>query len=200
MMMNQEVDAIVGAYSRGAFLMAGPDGRLGWYQSRQHAIFPLDEPMPFPKSLRRVLNGQNFECAIDQDFLGCVQGCADRSETWISEELQHIYLMLFRAGVAHSFEAWHEGQLAGGILGLTLGRAFIGESMFYCVPDASKCALVRLHRHLRDCGFELFDAQMMNPHLARFGAVAIQRPEYLPLLENAISLVPKKPLASQLIL
>jgi leucyl/phenylalanyl-tRNA---protein transferase len=94
---------------------------------------------------------------------------------------------LHTAGIAHSFETWFEGRLAGGILGIVIGSAFIGESMFFRVPEASKVAMVRLHEHLRARDFILFDAQIQNPHLERFGAYEIPEREYSRLLERAVN-------------
>lgn len=184
---------IVNGYRNGSFLMADHSGRLGWYSSREHAVFPLDSAMPYPRSLGRVLRSGHFQVRISGAFAACVAGCAARPETWISEELQVVYELLHEAGVAHSFEAWNGDRLAGGVLGLTLGAAFIGESMFFVEPNASKYALVALHAHLRECGFVLFDAQLMNPHLARFGAVGVPRDAYLKQLSHAVNLVPSSP-------
>jgi leucyl/phenylalanyl-tRNA---protein transferase len=180
-----DVTTIIQAYSDGYFLMDNGDG-LGWYSSRRHALIPLDERFHVPSSLRRTLNSGRFETRINSDFIGVVNGCAARSETWITPELKEIYLELNRAGFAFSFETWLDGELAAGILGIVIGAAFIGETMFYAVPEASKVAMVRLVEHLRDQKFQLFDAQIQNPHLERFGAFEIREREYKPLLEKAI--------------
>ena len=127
-----------------------------------------------------------FEVRIDSDFPGVVAGCADRSETWISDELRELYDLLHAAGHAHSFETWQDGELAGGVLGLTIGGAFIGESMFHARTDASKVALVRLVEHLRARGYVVFDAQIQNPHLARFGTYEVSAREYERLLGEAV--------------
>lgn len=186
------VDSILQLYAQGYFLMDNGDG-LQWYSSRRHALIPLDERFHVPRSLRRALNSGAFEVRINHDFAGVVEGCATahRRETWISDELRQIYAVLHRAGHAHSFETWHEGRLAGGILGIAIGGAFIGESMFYHVPDASKVALVRLVEHLRGRGFALFDAQVQNPHLERFGAYEVPEGEYRRLLRQAVGLEPR---------
>ncbi len=165
--------------------MAEEDGELNWYSSRKRAIIPLDDRFRYPKSLQRLLNQKRFQVAIDRDFEAVVNGCADRDVTWISEELKHLYRELHEAGWAHSFETWQGEELAGGILGITLGAAFIGESMFYRIPEGSKVAMVELVRCLRSRGFILFDAQMNNPHLERFGASLISDREYLRLLHRA---------------
>ena len=180
-----DASTIINAYSEGYFLMDNGDG-LGWYSSRRHALIPLDGRFHVPTSLRRALNSGRFETRINADFPGVVDGCAAREETWITPELKAIYLELHRAGVAHSFETWVNGELAAGILGITIGAAFIGETMFFAVPEASKVAMVRLVEHLRAKDFQLFDAQIQNPHLARFGAYEIREREYKPLLEKAV--------------
>jgi leucyl/phenylalanyl-tRNA--protein transferase len=128
----------------------------------------------------------SFSVAINRDFAGVCAGCADRSLTWISPELIQIYQQLHQSGWAHSFETWQGDQLAGGILGLAIRGVFIGESMFYKIPDGSKIAMVKLVEHLRERDFCLFDAQMQNPHLARFGAYTISEKEYHALLESAL--------------
>lgn len=185
--MQLDVDAIVQGYAQGYFLMANEDSdSLGWYSSRERALIPLDQRFHYPRSLQRVLNQGRFQVAINQDFAGVVAGCADRASTWISPELQLIYWELYRAGWACSFEAWQGNQLAGGILGITIGGAFIGESMFYRLPEASKVAMVKLVEYLRSRGFLLFDAQIMNPHLARFGAYQVSDQDYQHLLRQAL--------------
>ncbi|GIW31027.1 MAG: hypothetical protein KatS3mg071_1201 [Meiothermus sp.] len=97
-----------------------------------------------------------------------------------------LYRSLHRYGFAHSFETWYGNQLAGGILGIALGAAFIGDSMFYSIPNASKVAMVRLVEHLRARGFEIFDVQVQNPHLARFGAIEVDPLEFRQRLWRAI--------------
>ena len=128
--MNINVPSIVEGYSQGYFLMAGQDDELDWYSSRQRTLIPLDDRFRYPKSLQRVLNQERFSVAIDRDFKAVCEGCADRDSTWISDELMDIYLALHQAGWAHSFETWQGDKLAGGILGITIRGAFIGESMF----------------------------------------------------------------------
>ena len=116
-----------------------------------------------------------------------MHGCADRETTWISDELKDIYFALHEAGWAHSFETWQGDQLAGAILGIVIRGAFIGESMFFRIPEGSKVAMVKLVEHLRAQDFSLFDVQMMNPHLERFGAYVVQNREYERLLKGAIA-------------
>ncbi len=184
--MDYDVLAIIEGYAQGYFLMATEDESLQWYSSRDRTIIPLDARFRYPKSLQRVLNSDKFTVAINRDFKAVVSGCANRETTWISEELQDIYLALYQTGWAYSFETWLGDELAGGILGIAIGGIFIGESMFYRIPDGSKVAMVKLVERLRSRSFVLFDAQMMNPHLERFGAYQIADVEYQALLKQAL--------------
>jgi leucyl/phenylalanyl-tRNA--protein transferase len=182
-----DIAALIQGYAQGYFLMANePGADLAWYSSRERALIPLDDRFRYPRSLQRVLNQNRFTVAIDRDFQAVVKGCADRETTWISAELETIYWELHQAGWAHSFETWQGDQLAGGILGITIGGAFIGESMFYRIPEGSKVAMVKLVEWLRSRQFVLFDAQMTNPHLERFGAYIVPQREYQQLLRQAL--------------
>lgn len=184
--MQIEINGIIEGYAQGFFLMADETGYLNWYSSRKRALIPLDDRFRYPKSLRPAINQERFQVAINRDFLGVVEGCARRETTWISPELKRIYEALYHAGWAYSFETWQGDQLAGGILGLAIGGAFIGESMFYQIPEGSKVAMVKLVEHLRSRGFLCFDAQMNNPHLERFGAFIVTEKEYQVLLRKAL--------------
>ncbi len=184
--MEFDIPTLIDGYAQGYFLMADEDGGLGWYGSRQRALIPLDERFRYPKSLRRALNQNRFEVAINRDFDAVCQGCANRETTWISDDLMEIYQRLHQAGWAHSFETWQGDELAGGILGLAIRGAFIGESMFYRIPEGSKVAMVKLVEHLRSRRYILFDAQMQNPHLARFGAYTISDRQYQNRLQCAL--------------
>ena len=184
--MNINIPSIVEGYSQGYFLMAGDDDKLDWYSSPQRTLIPLDDRFRYPKSLQRVLNQKRFTVAINRDFQAVCEGCADRDSTWISDELMDIYLALHQAGWAHSFETWQGNKLAGGILGITIRGAFIGESMFYRITEGSKVAMVKLVEHLRKRDYLLFDAQLQNPHLERFGSFVINSREYKKMLDRAI--------------
>jgi leucyl/phenylalanyl-tRNA--protein transferase len=184
--MQFDIPSLIQGYAQGYFLMADETGDLGWYSSRKRTIIPLDDRFRYPKSLRRVLNQERFRTTINRDFESVVAGCADRDSTWISAELQEIYQVLYKAGWAYSVETWQGDELAGGILGIAIGGAFIGESMFYRIPEGSKVAMVKLVERLRSRGFLLFDAQMMNPHLERFGACILEQQQYQTLLQEAL--------------
>ncbi|MEM8505248.1 MAG: leucyl/phenylalanyl-tRNA--protein transferase [Cyanobacteria bacterium P01_D01_bin.1] len=185
--MVYSVPQILQCYAQGYFLMAEADGKtLNWYSTNRRAIVPLDQRFRYPKSLQRVLNQKRFTSAINRSFEAVVDGCADRETTWISPQLKAVYMRLHRAGYAHSFETWQGDRLAGGFLGICLGGVFIGESMFYRIPEGSKAAMVMLVNHLRSRQFSLFDAQILNPHLARFGAFEIDKAVYEATLYEAI--------------
>lgn len=184
--MALDIPSLIQGYAQGYFLMADESGDLGWYSSRQRAIIPLDNRFRYPKSLNRILNQERFSVAINRDFKGVIAGCADRETTWISPQLLEIYWSLYKAGWAYSFETWQGDELAGGILGIVIGGAFIGESMFYRIPEGSKVAMVKLVERLRERNFVLFDAQMTNPHLERFGACMINQQQYQELLQKAL--------------
>ncbi|MEM9087820.1 MAG: leucyl/phenylalanyl-tRNA--protein transferase [Cyanobacteria bacterium P01_F01_bin.53] len=185
--MVYSVPQILQCYAQGYFLMAeeGSD-TLNWYSSKRRALMPLDDRFRYPKSLRRVLNQKRFSPAVNKAFDAVLEGCADRETTWISESLKTVYRRLHRAGYAHSFESWRGDELAGGFLGIVLGGAFIGESMFYRIPEGSKAGMVMLVDHLRSRNFSLFDVQILNPHLERFGAFEVDQAVYEATLANAI--------------
>ncbi len=183
-----DVRSVIEGYTQGYFLMSEGDGQpIEWYYTNDRTLIPLDDRFRYPKSLQRVINQNRFEVKIDNAFEQVVQGCADRETTWISKELRSLYLNLHNAGWAHSFETWQGDELAGGILGLAIKGMFIGESMFFKIPEGSKVAMVKLVEHLRSRGYGLFDAQLMNPHLARFGAYEIGDQAYQNLLQQALA-------------
>lgn len=185
-MTKYHLPGIIAGYSQGHFLMAEDDLDLQWYSSSEHALIPLDDRFRYPTSLRRVINQKRFTVKINGDFQAVVAGCADRDTTWISGELREIYWELYQAGWAYSFETWLGTELAGGVLGIAIGSAFIGESMFFHISEGSKVAMVELVRHLCAQNYTLFDAQMLNPHLERFGAYTIGTSDYQCLLATAI--------------
>lgn len=182
------IRSVIEGYTQGYFLMSEGDGEpIEWYYTNSRTLIPLDHHFRYPKSLQRVINQNRFEVRIDTSFEEVVAGCADRETTWISKELRSLYSNLHAAGWAHSFETWQGDQLAGGILGIAIRGVFIGESMFFKIPEGSKVAMVKLVEHLRSQGYGLFDAQLMNPHLERFGAFEIDDDSYQNLLKQALT-------------
>jgi leucyl/phenylalanyl-tRNA--protein transferase len=174
-------------YASGIFPMA--DSRraqeLFWVEPRNRAIIPLDR-FHVSRSLRRTLRRGIFEVSCDRAFDRVIAACADREETWINAELEHAMHALHGSGHAHSIEVWAEGELAGGLYGVKLGRAFFGESMFSRKTNASKVALAWLVARLKAGNFTLLDCQFMTDHLASLGAVSVPRETYVALLSAAL--------------
>lgn len=182
-------ELLLEAYRRGIFPWSS-DPVPTWWCPHPRAIFPLDTWRPH-RSLARSIRRAGWTFTTDTAFVEVMLGCGEsterRPETWITEDFVHAYTELHHHGFAHSVEVWEGEALVGGIYGVTLGGYFGGESMFHRRTDASKAAVAKLIEHLRTRGFALFDAQVMNPHLARIGAVSIRRTEFLRRLAAAIA-------------
>jgi leucyl/phenylalanyl-tRNA---protein transferase len=179
-------DTLLTAYSRGIFPMGDPGGRIQWYSADPRGIIPLDG-FHVPRTLRSLVRQQRFDIAINHDFPATMRACMSaRPDTWITEQLIQAYTRLHQLGHAHSVECRRDGQLVGGLYGVSLGGAFFGESMFHRERDASKVALVHLVQRLIDRGYELLDTQASTPHLKRFGCVEIPASRYLHMLQKAL--------------
>ena len=174
-------------YATGIFPMADSRGadELFWVEPRNRAIIPLDR-FHVSRSLRRTLRSGQFFVTHDRDFGAVIAACADREETWINAELEQAMLALHGSGHAHSIEVWEGSELAGGLYGVRLGRAFFGESMFSRRTDASKVALAWLVARLKAGNFTLLDCQFMTEHLASLGAISVPRETYVALLSVAL--------------
>lgn len=179
------------AYRRAVFPMYNHYAdRIEWYRPDPRAIIPLDG-FHISRSLAKTIRQGVFEVTFDRDFDGVMRGCGDRAEgTWITPEFIDVYGELHRRGKAHSVEVWREGRLVGGTYGVSIGGAFMAESMFHYETDASKVALSALVARLRERGFQLLDTQYLTPHLASLGAVEIPHREYYDRLRRAIRLTP----------
>ncbi len=179
---------VLRAYAVGLFPMAErrEDEEIFWVDPRRRGVIPLDG-LRISRSLARRLRRDDYSVTVDADFEGVIDACADRDETWINAEIRRLYTALHRLGHAHSLEVWMDGELAGGIYGVTLGAAFFGESMFSLRRDGSKIALAWLVDRLRQAGFVLFDTQFLTPHLASLGGVEISRTEYHRKLAEALA-------------
>lgn len=177
-------DFMVYLYSQGAFPMADENGTIDWYMPEVRTIIRLDD-YNYPRSLRKFLETSDFEFRYDYDAVSVIRGCADREETWISEKLIDAYKRLIDARYLHSVEVYRNNMLVGGLYGIAVNGAFFGESMFSRVPQASKCALIRLIERLNEKGFVLLDVQYMTEHLKMFGAAEISLAEFKKLLKKA---------------
>jgi leucyl/phenylalanyl-tRNA---protein transferase len=183
---------LLSAYAQGLFPMAdgADDPSVHWVEPRIRAILPL-AGFRLSRSLRKVLESDRFTVTTDTDFAETVALCAeaapDRPSTWINGVIRASYADLFARGHAHSVECWQGGALVGGLYGVTLGRAFFGESMVSRARDASKVALAHLVARLRAGGWRLLDCQFITPHLASLGAVELPQRDYLKLLYSALA-------------
>ena len=182
-------EILLRAYAIGIFPMAESrdSPEVHWVDPRRRSIIPL-EGFHISRSLRRRILTCGWQVTVDLDFAGVVDGCADREETWINDQIRALYLELHRLGFAHSLEVWEGEALVGGVYGVSLGGAFFGESMFSRRNDASKLALAWLVHRLRVGGYVLFDVQFLTSHLASLGAVEISRVQYRRALEAALPL------------
>lgn len=180
-------ETLINGYANGIFPMADIDGKIEWYEAEPRAVLDIDH-YRIPHEIRRQVRQGRFEIRFDTAFEQVIRCCAQRAETWISEEIICAYTELHRAGFAHSVEAWLNERLVGGLYGVQLGGAFFGESMFFRAAGASKVALATLCHHLQKQRFILHDVQQMTPTLALFGAKLISKQEYLARLAVAIRL------------
>jgi len=144
-----------------------------------------------PARLRRTVRTTPFTVWVNRDFDGVISGCADpkpdRARTWINERIRRIYRALYEAGHCHTVEVYDGAALVGGLYGVSLGRAFFGESMFHRARDASKIALVHLIARLKAGGYRLLDTQFVTDHLKTFGAVEVPKRRYHRLLDEALA-------------
>ena len=185
-------EVLLKAYACGIFPMAesAEDPALYWVEPDMRGILPLDR-FHISSRLARTVRSDRFTVTVDRDFDGVLAGCAEampgRPRTWINARIRALYRKLYERRHCHSIEVYEGEMLAGGLYGVTLGRAFFGESMFHRARDASKVALVHLVARLRAGGFKLLDTQFVTDHLRTFGAIEVPRRQYHKLLEAALS-------------
>ena len=161
---------------------------VSWYDPEHRAVIPLDA-FHVPRSLEKTIRRGKFEITVDTAFRHVIDACAapgpGREQTWISRKLERLYVELHEADHAHSVECWCDGQLVGGLYGVSVGGAFFGESMFSRERDASKVALVHLVERLARGHFDLLEIQYITPHLSQFGAIEVSRSAYHKMLVTA---------------
>lgn len=180
-------EILLDAYASGVFPMAESrdDPEIFWVDPRQRGVIPLDK-FHISRSLRRKLRSGQYHATRNADFKAVLDGCANRTETWINAQIRSLYLDLHKLNHAHSIEVWDGNLLAGGIYGVALGGAFFGESMFSAQRDGSKMALATLVDLLSRGGFTLLDVQFISPHLSSLGAKEITRTSYRKRLAKAL--------------
>jgi len=190
--------ALGGDLSIERLLLAYSQGIFPWYDERSPILWWAPDPrfvllpaeLHVSRSLRQTLNRRPFRLTMDTAFERVIAHCGKvpregQGGTWITSEMLDAYIALHHAGFAHSIEAWQGDELVGGLYGVSLGRAFFGESMFHLVPDASKVTFVSFVRQLERWGFEVVDCQIPTEHLRRFGAREIPRAQFNRQLDEA---------------
>ena len=179
---------VLAAYREGIFPWPVRQGVVPWASPDPRAVFPLQPARPWPRSVRRDL-GSGFTVTFDLAFERILRECGDRGAegTWITPDVIATYGELHRMGWAHSCEVWRGDALAGGLYGLAVGALFAGESMFHRETGASKVAFAAVAGRLRAGGFELFDVQVLTPHLASLGCISIPRENYRKLAKSAVT-------------
>ena len=184
---------LINAYQHGIFpWFSGDEPILWWSPNPRLVLFP--EQLKVSRSLKKTQRKNNFTVSFDGHFSEVIQACAETARhhegTWITDEMQQAYQTLHHQGVAHSVEAWCDGQLVGGLYGLAIGQVFFGESMFHRQTDASKIAFWFLVEQLMQWGYQLIDCQVHSEHLVSLGAIERGRHDFLDHLENYSSLAP----------
>ena len=181
---------LLDAYRQGIFPWYSGDEPILWWSPDPRMVLFCDE-LKVPRSLAKSVRNKGYEVRIDTAFSRVIKACAEprkgESGTWIGRDMQAAYIALHRAGHAHSFETWHEDRLLGGLYGVSIGRAFFGESMFSRATDASKVALVALVETLRERGTPMIDCQQRTPLLASLGAREIPRRQFLRRLAALVN-------------
>jgi leucyl/phenylalanyl-tRNA--protein transferase len=172
------LERLLEAYRRGVFPWYSGGEPVLWWSPDPRMVLYCSE-LKVSRSLAKSVRNKGYEVRVDTAFAAVLDGCADRSQTWLGADMRRAYLRLHRKGYAHSFETWLGRDLVGGLYGVALGRMFYGESMFSRATDASKVALVSLVGELRAREFPLIDCQMHTPLLASLGAREIPRRRFL---------------------
>jgi leucyl/phenylalanyl-tRNA--protein transferase len=189
-------ERLLEAYRMGIFPWYSEEQPILWWSPDPRFILNLDD-FRVSHSLRKTINKKTFRVSFDRAFEEVIQACAlvsrrGQKGTWITDEMQEAYVRLHGLGYAHSVETWLGDQLVGGLYGVSLGRAFFGESMFHFKTDASKVALAKLVEQLRQWDFHFIDAQMTTEHLTRLGAREAPRRVFLKRLQSALRFPTKR--------
>jgi leucyl/phenylalanyl-tRNA--protein transferase len=170
---------VLQAYRQGIFPWPVRQGLVPWASPDPRAIFPLDDPKPWPRTVRRAFKPE-FRVSFDEAFGETMRACGHRTGTgtWITPDILTAYDELHALGWAHSVEVWEGKTLVGGLYGIALGALFAGESMYHRSTGASKVAFASCADRLRERGFRLFDVQVLTSHLEMLGCVTISRDVY----------------------
>ena len=182
---------LLNAYANGIFPWYNEGEPILWWSLDPRLIIRPGE-MKVSKSLWHTLKSGTFENNIDTHFREVMQHCATtprdgQNGTWITNDILEAYCRLHELGFAHSFETYQDGKLVGGLHGIAIGKALLGESMFHTVSDASKVAFYHLHQFLQRHDFKLIDCQQETPHLKSLGAYTIPRHDFLEELNELVT-------------
>ena len=197
--------AIGGDLSRERLLLAYRMGIFPWFSDDEPILWWSPDPrlvlypneIKISKTLKKIMKKGLFKVTMDSAFVQVINQCAqiriqNNQGTWILEDMIDAYCKLHESGFAHSVEAWYQGELAGGLYGVSLGNCFFGESMFTRISNASNVALVTLVEYLNTLSFDIIDCQLTTEHLLRFGAKEIPRAAFLNQLEESLKASTKK--------
>ena len=197
--------AVGGDLSAERLLLAYRMGIFPWYSDGEPLLWWSPDPrlvlypeeIRISKTLKKIIKQDKFHLTIDTAFEQVINACAqiriEKNEgTWIVQEMIDAYCRLHDAGFAHSVEAWYQGELAGGIYGVSLGKCFFGESMFSRISNASNITLVKLVEYLKTLSFDMLDCQITTEHLIRFGAREVRRDVFLKQLEQSLEVKTRK--------
>lgn len=181
-------ERILHAYSQGIFPWFNPGCPILWWSPNPRLILYPDE-FKLSKSFKKTVK-KTFDYSIDTAFSEVIKACSSsanrENNSWISQDMIEAYTKLHEMGYAHSFEVWYEGKLVGGLYGMSLGKAFFGESMFHYISDGSKLAMNFLCNTLREWEFDFIDCQLPTTHLLSLGAKVISRKHFLHLLHESL--------------
>ncbi len=183
------VERLLLAYSYGIFPWFDEGDPIMWWSPPERPVF-YPGKIKVSKSLRQIIRKDMFEIRMDTCFEYVMRACAeqrkDKEGTWINDDMIVAYTRLHELGYAHSVECFLDGELAGGLYGVALGKVFFGESMFFKVSNASKVALFALSENLKDRGYHLIDSQVTNGHLLSMGAEEVDRDDFMKMLDKAM--------------
>lgn len=177
---------LLAAYSRGIFPWFNEGDPILWWSPDPRCVI-LPEDYHCPKRSLRAIRRANFTITCDRAFALVIQACSMRKHTWLTAAMKQAVFSLHQTGFAHSVEAWQDGHLAGGLYGLSLGRAFFGESMFHTVSEASRACLRALVDLMRLRGMTLLDCQQETAHIMAQGAHLLAREDFEARLTDALA-------------
>lgn len=183
-------ERVLKAYAKGIFPWYSEGQPILWWSPNPRLIMKPNE-LKVSKSLQKTIDKKKFQVTFDKDFISVIEHCSavkrkGQDETWITQEMIHAFIRLHHLGFAHSVETYYDKKLVGGLYGLSIGKAFFGESMFHKMNDASKVAYYYLVQKLISWDFLFIDAQVETDHLISLGAKLIHRNKYLEMLTFAL--------------